>query len=557
MKSYFWTETLFTVLRRTPIRVLIVADGKLSFKESEFGLTELLNALEGSSTLWERLVITTAHRMPLPVEKGAQIPGFRFDADPPSPSSPYPAFNINNYDQVWLFGYSGQDGKPLDKTELKEIDKFMGAGGGVFATGDHRDLGFAMCSQVPRVRSMRKWYFDPVPQGKLKAPDQDGPTRIDTLRQGRDKGFQFSDQSDDVPQEIRPKFFLNCDGKGAHPHPLLAYGDFAVTVLPDHMHEGECIIPAPNELTCTYSFDDHDDPKDEYPELLDIPARLSPEVVAISTSAGGYLTDEDNILPVEPRCYKVIVAYDGHLIERFDDGNRLKLGRVVVDASFHHFVNTNLNGTDSIDPSKKGLRDCLGNPTKDYIAIQQYYRNIVTWLCPPAAQVHYYLNLLLGIRYMSPLIEEIRPIQQITFKDILFAGTVTRKAIAERFSPTEASLCALALTSFLPPETRAAVEGLINPWQPHDPRCERLNMLFNSEVLLKAMLGSAMLAIALNLSEDPQKAGLDLDESKSPDRALHTFVAAGMKQGVDVLAQALTVSNEAVKGLTDTLIAFK
>ena len=33
----------------------------------------------------------------------------------------------------------------------------MDGGGGLFATGDHGALGKALCGEVPRARSMRRW----------------------------------------------------------------------------------------------------------------------------------------------------------------------------------------------------------------------------------------------------------------------------------------------------------------------------------------------------------------------------------------------------------------
>src|SRR5713226_2767842 len=98
-----WITSLFTAARATKIRILIVADGKIDFKDSEFGLSELCSSLAASSTPQEQFEITTAHRST--VDTGAQIPGFKFDTDPAAPFRP---FGIENYEQVWLFGSLGQ-----------------------------------------------------------------------------------------------------------------------------------------------------------------------------------------------------------------------------------------------------------------------------------------------------------------------------------------------------------------------------------------------------------------------------------------------------------------
>lgn len=544
-----WAESLFAGSAKTPIRILIVADGKLDFNEGEFGLTELCRALQQQVTLWESFEITTAHRAAV-ASTGAQIPGFAFDKDPGAGFRP---FGIDNYEEVWLFGASGQQGLQLTKSELQKLADFMNAGGGVFATGDHEDLGFAMCSQVPRVRSMRKWYFDPVPAGKLKAPEMDGPTRIDTLRRGRDISLQFSDQSDDIPQEIRPKLFPNADGKGCHPHPLLAHPDFAVTVLPDHMHEGECIIPKPEELIGPCLLEDNGNNGDEFPELFTTTDRPSPEVVAISSSAGGCLTDTPGILPVEPRCYIVIAAYDGHQWMKSPGGEAVRLGRVAVDSSFHHFVNTNLNGAGSSDSSKVGFFDRSGNPTADFEAIKKYYRNIVTWLCPPNVQISYYVNMLLGLRYMSPLAEEIRTNREFTLDYILFAGSATYNVIVEKYSASEATLCAQVLSTLLPPNTRARVGELTNPWP--GPRPSASNLLLDSQVVLKTVLGSAMLGLALTLPEDVFAAQPMLDSDEPLQAMLVPLVRRGMNEGVTAFAELLQQAIQTFQVVSNTFVA--
>src|SRR5258708_6161783 len=80
----------------------------------------------------------------------------------------------------------------------------MDGGGGVFATGDHEDLGVVLNGRVPRVRSMRKWYWpNPGPLGEPIAPDALGTGRIETTQPGHNETFiHFDDQSDDIPQPL-------------------------------------------------------------------------------------------------------------------------------------------------------------------------------------------------------------------------------------------------------------------------------------------------------------------------------------------------------------------
>jgi len=71
-------------------------------------------------------------------------------------------------------------------------------------------------------------------------------------------------------------------------------------------------------------------------------------------------------------------------------------GRVVVDSTFHHFVNINLTGdlflsqVAEVAPDDQRyfgfyvLDPQTGKrmPNKEYLIIQWYYRNIVYWLIP-------------------------------------------------------------------------------------------------------------------------------------------------------------------------------
>src|SRR5205085_7954271 len=104
---------------------------------------------------------------------------------------------------------------PALAPEAEAIAQFMENGGGFFATGDHANLGGELCSQIPRVRSMRRWYFTgspsmvspPGPGGEPGAPPPLGPNRHDTTRPGLDMVSKFEDQSDEVPQEIHPTMY--------------------------------------------------------------------------------------------------------------------------------------------------------------------------------------------------------------------------------------------------------------------------------------------------------------------------------------------------------------
>lgn len=533
-KANPWLTVIFNEQRKRRIRILIVADGNIKFSDADFGLSELIyKGILPSATPGEDLTVVTAHRS---ANESADIPGFRFDVTPPHPFCC--PITPDHYEQVWLFGFNSEGEDPLSDAELAVLAAFMQAGGGVFANGDHLDLGAALCGEVPRVRSMRKWFRRDC------TPDRNDETRLDTLREGIDPGFSADDQSDCVPQKIHPRFKQAEGCRSAEPHPLLARGSSAISILPDHMHEGECVVPT--KLDRTFSFAGAE-PADEFPLLPDVDKRLAPEVVAIAASAAtGYLQGTTCFPPVEPRCFNVIVAYDGQ---------RVGVGRVAVDASFHHFLNINLKGEVSGNPRRKGFYDAAGNPTPEYQIIKQYYRNLVVWLCPAKVRFEYYVRLLVALRYLSPLIEEIRPPKDPVCEDVIHAGGLTRNAISEKFSRVEATQCALALTGRLPEELRSLVGKLIDPWLPSALGGEKHFALFNTGMLTDVILGSAMLTLAGWLPANTCDVSEALMQKEAEGESLDSVVAANLARCVSLLAPTVDELGDAIRGLSAALNA--
>jgi hypothetical protein len=385
----------------------MVADAEGSYTESgeRFGLTELVKALEEGGCK-----VTKAHRWNngMPHTAGADLKGFKFAS---------PAFMPDDYDQIWLMGFASSNPKgpykdpnfALSDTEVEVIAKFMNDGGGVFATGDHDDLGADLCGKVPRVRSMRRWEtdyewlkytnspadLDTFIPNLQKSPPPVGRYRLDTLVTGDNNHYEFQDQSDDVPQQIDPVMRVlrsnvsNTAGgrigfTESIPHPILCGSKGPITVLPDHMHEGRCFVP--DDLTKTVSINNQI--FDEYPKLTN-GTRISPEVVAWATitarSKDPSFDDptedlRDSNTNVSADYFPVIVAYNGH---------RVNIGRVVVDSTFHHFVNINVTGvkkefSDEPDPvNVVKSQGFLASPQGQahYENIKAYWRNIAKWLC--------------------------------------------------------------------------------------------------------------------------------------------------------------------------------
>ena len=254
---------------------------------------------------------------------------------------------LNKYDEVWFFGFNG--GQSLDAAEVALMDQFMSAPkfGGVLTTGDHANLGQGLSSQITRVGQMRQY---PAPAAAF-------PVWNTTIvpRPGESvTPYQFDDQSDDIPQTIRWKRYWTGILK-RRPHPVLCGPDGPIDVLPDHQHEGEAIVPA-------VAGDPHWPTKAGHQEV--------PEVIA-----WGRIKD--------PSANKhgqeigVIAAYNGQMVDT---------GRIVADATWHHWFDINILGRTMAGPPYTGFAS-TPNGQAALKKIDAYYLNCGVWLAPPAVQV--------------------------------------------------------------------------------------------------------------------------------------------------------------------------
>jgi hypothetical protein len=371
----------------TRIRILFVMDGRIraTYNPEAFGLGLVVDTMRDFNfpTWWVRFELTLAHRdspstrevfggeteTPEEFSKQFDFTQFRFTQ---------PGFDIDDYDQVWLFGdwpgIAANDSSvgddlitsnpqwAMEDGELLVLAQWMDRGGGVFATGDHAMLGASLCHRVPRVRSMRRWTRA---QG---VPTHSGSGRNETVIHVTP--YPLQDEKDRWPQRIFPEVRETARGPflyGAAPHPVLCGRAGVIDHMPDHMHEGGLFEDHEVRLDDPLDIPDYERP--EYP-------RLEP-VVASAAAIGGAsrgleafgirprshviahgLTTNPND---PPRVFPMIAVYDGDAVG---------LGRVVVDSTWHHWFTYNL----------LGLRDLAPGV---YASIQDYYRNVALWLATP------------------------------------------------------------------------------------------------------------------------------------------------------------------------------
>ena len=554
--------------RRCTVNVLLVTDGNLNFGEGDFGLSTLIRTLLDEAPLRVRFRLTLAHlRSSVPsgdmlaVETriAARLTDFRFD----EPSH----FQSEQFDEVWMFGietsfnqaaYATRRANParypagsLGTDELKILSAHMNRGGGVFATGDHGSLGRALCGSITRVRSMRWWDSHPSASNGLDEVSMTGPRRNDTNRRGHDTGWQFSDQSDDVPQVIDLKLYstpINLLSNARYPHPLLCGRAGRIDVLPDHPHEGECREPA--SLTETYAPDG----SPEYPFATgSTTARTAPEVIAWarvpSGNAGRFVhpngyTDKE---PTIAHSFPVISAYDGH---------RAGVGRVVCDSTWHHFVNVNLIGVleggffDEFDTSPGEhaskhngfLSSAAGGAVLD--RIRNYFTNIGVWTAPPArhACFHqgYWWDLVFNDRIMeAALTDPQTALERIPVGTLWSIGVHARDVFARRASQCQSRQWLIDWLIPVMPELRP----WIDPWDPaFDPvKAPRTLPMLDPMPLADVALGAALVALRQAMPYPPEK--LTEEHDKLAGEVIGKAVRLGLKSALaDYQTQTKTLA---------------
>lgn len=389
---------------RVTLRILVVTDGTVGFWDERrddqvdagFTMRGMLRAMWDAPTShgpYVRYRIDHATRIAgasVTVERTESDGGrlrhwteyrpFRFDDA---------GFDLNRYDQLWFFGFQpgnaafGQQPMPgtgpLTDPEVERIAEWMDRGGGVFATGDHAELGSWLCSALPRVRRMRKWTdADGVPPTTTSG-------RIDTtVPQHTVNGHpfaEFDDQSDNVPKRLRLRRFALWDGLRISvaesfapvgmrwaPHPILCGPGGPIDILPDHMHEG--VVTSSSELVLDGSYVVGGATREEFPHS----AKSRPEEIAWARSGGTTTTYEQHApgasITVRLQEVPTIAVYDGEPVG---------VGRIVVDGTWHNWLDINLLGVGA----STGHTGLLGSNLE---RVGHYYRNIAQWLATASSR---------------------------------------------------------------------------------------------------------------------------------------------------------------------------
>jgi hypothetical protein len=524
------------LLPRCTVKVLMVADGFIDFSQHDFGLSTFLDTIINDGLFYVNFQITLAHlRNDASDEEMAvgtagihnRITGFVFD----NPAH----FSATMYDEVFMFAsetyfhypsYSTRDANHtqypalrLGNAEYTAISAFMDGGGGVFATGDHGALGKGMCYEMKRVRNMRYW-DSTNPDPEIDEVSMSGARRNDTNQLGHNDLSEFDDQSDDVPQTIQPKlyrtrFLRHC--RKPWPHFLLCGPNGIIRVLPDHPHEGECIVPS--DLTLTYSYDS----SVEYPVVPGTTWRLSPEVIATSVVHAGMTAGFKT--PTVFQRFGAISAYNGH---------KAGVGRVVTDATWHHFININLVGEESYPPENpKSLGFLYSREGMKHLEnIKAYFKNIAVWLARPSLQNCFRKRFCWKLLHHSRVIEAVTvnpniPLAQASDALLYTIGAHARDILHKLIRPCHTHRFMLDLLA----SSASDFADMLDPWDvaPGTPEPAVLGWVDPSPVLDLA-LGAAILGLR-NAYPHPTPAAANTYSASLVDSAF-TYADTGSDKGL-------------------------
>jgi hypothetical protein len=313
-----------------------------------------------------------------------------------------------------LFGFNGESSTGLDASELRVLTGWMNRGGGIFATGDHDDLGAAMCSDVPRVREMRRW------TNAQQVPPGGGFTRIDTNRPRNAaeatgaSAMTFAHEEDTTPQPIDwvPVWSVRVGLRlYERPHEVLCHPELGpIDVMPDHPHEGRTREVSEMNLAASYDFgggvagDDFPDASDGGPQPLVI-------------AHGDTMPAPPTSKPYKGNCgayrFPMITVYDGRAA-----GVK---GRVAVDSTWHHWFDLNIHDLEHAADDTAWKK------------IARYFENLAVWLAPPGRFRAECWFVKQWFEY--PLVEELanrRPTPELITPEV---GALVRTKFIKLFGP--------------------------------------------------------------------------------------------------------------------------
>jgi hypothetical protein len=415
-----------TRLERPTIKILLYTDAPFDVVKEpvgKFGLGRMINLLHGHGPAFAELCVKWESRYPkgsTHAENKIHVVMKREEDETGQP-----------FDQIWFFGLhqvnkknfnprlgGGGPESELVVDEVKALRAWMDRGGGVLMTGDHANLrpkdalppdpnppcpyqdgnhkyaglGRALGRCVPRAGELRDWDGPPT----AREEDSNNTQVTPFIRCGEPFPAQILFQRDRIPQQlILPTF--DEKGKpalGGQPHPLFFYreGCGSIQFFPDHLHEGEVVIPD--------SFPDTIWPKNDATKFQPLPREVA---YGLDKRSGNKI--------------KLLAAYDGSLVD---------VGRIVADSAWHHYFNINLSGfTQPTGP---------GSPIDQ---IGQFYGNLAVWLSPTIKRFEMAEAMFRWLGQDPEVLEALGPPEKAKIADRWRAGAAARGSLSQVSSPCE------------------------------------------------------------------------------------------------------------------------
>jgi hypothetical protein len=300
-----------------------------------------------------------------------------------------------------------------------------------------------------------------------------GPYRLDTVQPGlngldtrpdynqggiNETGVAFTRQSDNIPQPLT--VMVN--------HPILALsGGRYLSYLPDHMHEGLVIGGGLSEYyglgSTQQTFDHGGTTINEYPTIAG--EQPLPQIIAqvqslSHTTPATTLTSGQGQQQVDlPRLDQHLGALDPGFQALYPaisvyDGTSVKVGRVVTQSSFHHFLDINLLG----DPPAVHAGDSWATGLTQIVDLQSYWWNLTVWLAPQALKPAIMLAALDQARRNLSIRTVHRPEMKQSGHAVHGIGQMVAQHLDARLT---APMLQDVVESSLEPEHRAAINGVL------------------------------------------------------------------------------------------------
>ncbi len=321
------------------------------------------------------------------------------------------------------------------------------------------------------------------------------------------------------------------------PHPLLAGSRGPISVLPDHMHEGEVVLPPSVDLSVVFngkSFVEY--PRDQNG------AQVLPDIIALGNVFPHVTVSYEQahtqaMTTAQSRSFGIVGAYDGHLVN---------VGRVAVDSTWHHFFDINLIGdpvarkADGITPDGDKQQGFNATPQGrvHLEQIQEYYQNMQYWLIPSKKQRLLFAHAIADAIRVTTINEFARR-RHHTDSQVLILGATVREALAltaPRWAPSTwlaAFIHGTHADALLPKPPHSLVEGATTP------------DVIDYDTLLNTILGETALTVARSPLANP---------SESPRaEELADVVAIGVSRGIRKLAMIRRQQADRFRDFADQL----